>query len=265
MFTNQDMFVSSARIRLENQFSLGRILASTLFESAEKILELNISVAKTSLEKSNLAATQLLTTNTPQDFFSLSTSQFQVNIEKILSYSRQLAAISVDARDEIVQATNTQIVATEAKTAKPIEKNREDVSATMQATNNVDDTLIKTEAKSVEPTVKPLVKIKSSDKVAKPAPKTMLVETTDKKIPTKPMTKSTSANKPITETIAKRALKIPPSKATDAGKLSSKIAVSKTPITVSPAKPIVKTASATSSNPEPKKISPTSVKKPLKK
>jgi len=76
----------------------------------EKLVELNISTARSTLEDSSAAARQLLGAKDPQEFFSLTASQAQPNAEKALSYSRQLASIATGTGAEFSKAAESQIV-----------------------------------------------------------------------------------------------------------------------------------------------------------
>jgi phasin family protein len=127
MFSTPEQFSQAARTNFETQFALFSTLANTTFESIEKLIDLNINVAKASLEESNATARQLLAAKDPQEFFSLSAAQAQPNAEKALAYGRHLANI----------ASNTQVEFTKAAEAQIAEANRKVIALVEEVTKNV--------------------------------------------------------------------------------------------------------------------------------
>ena len=110
MFAIPEQFSNATKASLDSQFALLSSLTSKTFEGVEKLVELNISTARSTLEDSSAAARQLLSAKDPQEFFSLTASQAQPNAEKALSYSRQLASIASGTGAEFSKAAEGQIV-----------------------------------------------------------------------------------------------------------------------------------------------------------
>jgi len=110
MFAIPEQFSNATKANLESQFALMSSLTSKTFESMEKLVELNINVARASLSDSSTTARQLLAAKDPQEFFQLSAAQAQPNAEKALSYSRQLASIASGTGAEFSKAAESQIV-----------------------------------------------------------------------------------------------------------------------------------------------------------
>jgi len=110
MFAIPEQFSNATKASLESQFALFSSLTAKTFEGVEKLVELNISTARSTLEDSSAAARQLLGAKDPQEFFSLTASQAQPNAEKALAYSRQLASIATGAGAEFSKAAESQIV-----------------------------------------------------------------------------------------------------------------------------------------------------------
>jgi phasin family protein len=108
MFAFPEQFSNATKANLESQFSLFSALASKTFEGMEKLVELNISTAKASLENSSAAARQLLAVKDPQEFFAVSASQAQPSAEKALAYGRQVASIAADTGAEFSRAAESQ-------------------------------------------------------------------------------------------------------------------------------------------------------------
>jgi len=110
MFAIPEQFSNATKANLESQFALLSSLTSKTFESMEKLVELNINVARASLSDSSSTARQLLAAKDPQEFFQLSAAQAQPTAEKALSYSRQLASIASGTGAEFSKAAESQIV-----------------------------------------------------------------------------------------------------------------------------------------------------------
>ena len=105
----QEQFSAAARTNLESQLALLTAMTGKAFESVEKVIELNMSVAKAALEESTSNARQLLAAKDPQEFIALSTSQAQPNAEKAASYGREVMAIVSGLQAEVTKAAENQI------------------------------------------------------------------------------------------------------------------------------------------------------------
>jgi len=115
MFAIPEQFSNATKAHFESQFAIFSSLTSKAFEGIEKMVELNITAAKASLEESSATARQLLAAKDPQEFFALSAAQAQPNTEKAISYSRQLAAIATGTQAEFTKAAEEQIAETNRK------------------------------------------------------------------------------------------------------------------------------------------------------
>ncbi|MEO7493557.1 MAG: TIGR01841 family phasin [Massilia sp.] len=115
MFAIPEQFSNATKANLESQFAVFSALTSKAFEGIEKLVELNITAAKASLEESAATTRQLLAAKDPQEFFSLTAAQAQPTAEKALSYGRQVAAIAASTQAEFTKAAETQIAETNAK------------------------------------------------------------------------------------------------------------------------------------------------------
>jgi len=115
MFAIPEQFSNATKASFETQFATFSSLTAKAFEGVEKLVELNITAAKASLEESSNAARQLLSAKDPQEFFSLTAAQLQPSAEKAMSYSRQVAAITAGTQAEFTKAAETQIAETNRK------------------------------------------------------------------------------------------------------------------------------------------------------
>lgn len=124
MFTIPEQFSNVAKANLEAQLSLFTNLTNKAFESVEKMVDLNLNIAKASLEDSSIAARQLLSAKDPQEFFSLSAAQAQPTAAKAIAYGRHLAGIATSAQAEFTRTAEEQI----AETGRKISELVDDVS-----------------------------------------------------------------------------------------------------------------------------------------
>lgn len=121
MFTVPDQFSTVAKANLEAQLSMFTNLTSKAFESMEKMVDLNLNVAKASLEDTSIAARQLMTAKDPQEFFSLTAAQAQPTAAKAIAYGRHLAGIAASAHAEFTRAAEEQIAETGRKVSTLVE------------------------------------------------------------------------------------------------------------------------------------------------
>jgi phasin family protein len=122
MFSFQETLSAATKTTLESQLALISSLTNKTFESFEKMVDLNINVAKASLEESAANVQQLLAAKDVQEFFSLSAAQAQPNTEKALAYARHLASIASSAQAEFTKAAETQIAETNRKVIALVEE-----------------------------------------------------------------------------------------------------------------------------------------------
>ncbi|MCC6071221.1 TIGR01841 family phasin [Massilia sp. GCM10020059] len=109
MFAFPEQFSNATKANLDAQFAMFSSLTSKAFEGMEKLVELNITAAKATLEESSQTAKQLMGAKNPQEFFTLTAAQAQPTAEKALSYGRQVAAIATGAQQEFTRAAEEQI------------------------------------------------------------------------------------------------------------------------------------------------------------
>ena len=115
MFAIPEQFSNATKANFESSFAIFSSLTSKAFEGMEKLVELNLTAAKASLEESSIATRQLLSAKDPQEFFSLTAAQAQPTAEKAISYSRQFASIAAGTQAEFSKAAEQQIAETNRK------------------------------------------------------------------------------------------------------------------------------------------------------
>ncbi len=114
-FTEQISAVRKSQV--EAQLNFFQNFAARAVESTQKILALNLSVSRASLEKSTAAMADLLTAKDPRDLFAL-TNRTQENINTILAYNRELVAIATGAGAAAAETVTTAATATAAVAAE---------------------------------------------------------------------------------------------------------------------------------------------------
>jgi len=122
MFAIPEQFSAATKANFEAQLALITALTNKTFEGVEKIVDLNLNVAKASLEESNAAAKQFLTVKDPQEWMSLAAAQAQPNAEKALAYGRHLAGIASGVQAEFTKAAEAQIAETSRKVLELVEE-----------------------------------------------------------------------------------------------------------------------------------------------
>jgi phasin family protein len=109
MFTVPEQFSAATKANFESQLAMLNALTAKAFEGVEKVIQLNISAGRASLEESSATARQLMAAKDAQEFFSLTAAQAQPNAEKAIAYGRHLAGIASSTQAEFAKATESQI------------------------------------------------------------------------------------------------------------------------------------------------------------
>ncbi|MES2933434.1 MAG: TIGR01841 family phasin [Pseudomonadota bacterium] len=122
MFAVPEQLSVATKANFEAQLALITQLTNKAFEGVEKFIDLNLNVAKSSLEESSAIAKQLLSAKDPQEFFSLTASQSQPSAEKALAYGRNLATIATGAQAEFTKAAEAQFAETNRKVLALVEE-----------------------------------------------------------------------------------------------------------------------------------------------
>lgn len=121
MISMQDQISAATKANVEAQLAFVGALTSKAFEGIEKLIDLNLTVAKTSLEETNATAKQLLAAKDAQEFFSLAAAQAQPNAEKAVAYARHVANIASSIQAEINKTAEAQIAETTRKVSSLVD------------------------------------------------------------------------------------------------------------------------------------------------
>ncbi len=122
MFSIPEQFSAATKANFEAQLAAFNTLTYKAFEGVEKLLDLNINAARTSLEESTAAAQKLLEVKDPQEFLSLTSAQVQPNAEKALAYGRHLVGIASSTQAEFTKAVEAQVSETHRKVTSLVDE-----------------------------------------------------------------------------------------------------------------------------------------------
>lgn len=122
MFTSPEQFSAATKANFEAQLALITSFTNKAFATVEKFVDLNMTVAKTSIEESSTSTKQLLSAKDPQEFISLATAQAQPAAEKVVAYGRHVASIASSTQAEFTKAAETQLADANRKVVELIEE-----------------------------------------------------------------------------------------------------------------------------------------------
>jgi phasin family protein len=90
-------------------------LTGKAFEGVEKLVELNLAVAKTALEEASDATSAALSVKDAQELMSLQASFLQPAAEKVAAYSRHVYDIAAATNAEVTKAAEAQMADSQKK------------------------------------------------------------------------------------------------------------------------------------------------------
>ncbi len=122
MFTSPEQFSAATKANFEAQLALITSFTNKAFATVEQFVDLNMTVAKTSIEESSASTKQLLSAKDPQEFISLAAAQAQPAAEKVVAYGRHVASIATSTQAEFTKAAETQLADANRKVVALIEE-----------------------------------------------------------------------------------------------------------------------------------------------
>ena len=114
MFQNTDNYTSVSKALFNSRLAAFNALTSMTLQGAEKIVALNMSVARASAADITATAKDLLAAKGPQDAFSLVTARAKPSAEKVAAYSRDLTDILSAAKAELTKIADAQVAETQS-------------------------------------------------------------------------------------------------------------------------------------------------------
>ncbi|MFC3107328.1 TIGR01841 family phasin [Undibacterium arcticum] len=115
MFSNTEQYTSASKAFFESQLAALSALTSIAVHGTEKLVALNMEVAKASAADTAAAAKDLLAAKDPQAFFSLATAYTTPNAEKVAAYGRQLTDIVSATKAEFSKVADAQVAEVQSK------------------------------------------------------------------------------------------------------------------------------------------------------
>lgn len=115
MFKNTEQYVATGKAFFESQLAAFNALTAIAVQGTEKVVALNLSVAKAAPIDLTIATKDLLAAKDPQTFFSLATAYVQPNAEKAAAYGRHLTDILSTTKAELTKVTETQVAEVQSK------------------------------------------------------------------------------------------------------------------------------------------------------
>ncbi len=112
-----EQVIAAQKANLETLFDL----TSKAFEGVEKLVELNLQVAKASLGEAQSAATASLAVKDAQELLALQAGLLQPAAEKAAAYGRHLYDIAASTNAEVTKVVESQVADAQAKFASAVD------------------------------------------------------------------------------------------------------------------------------------------------
>lgn len=116
MLTAEQIFAAQ-KANLETLFGL----TNKAFEGVEKLVELNLQVAKTALSEAADSATALLSVKDAQELLAMQSALLQPSAEKAAAYSRHLYDIATSTQAEVSKVAEVQMADVQKKFAAVVD------------------------------------------------------------------------------------------------------------------------------------------------
>jgi phasin family protein len=108
-FSQASSFTPAAKSHMQAQLSMFTDLSKNIFNSAQRINDLNIQVAQTVMEESVKSAHELLAAQDPAEFLSIAAAQAQPNAEKVRAYQQHLTDIAAGTQVDLAKTAETHV------------------------------------------------------------------------------------------------------------------------------------------------------------
>jgi len=109
MISFNQQITPASKAHLEAQYSLLNDLSQRLFDTAQKVNELNIQVAKTVMEESFNNFQQVLVAKDPYEALSIAAAQAQPSAEKLRAYKQHLTNIAARTQVDLAKTAETHV------------------------------------------------------------------------------------------------------------------------------------------------------------
>jgi phasin family protein len=119
MYSFNQPATPAAKSHLNAQLSFFNDISKSIFQSAQKISELNINLAQKLIEESTHASQEILTAKEPVEALSATAAQVHPVTEKIRSYQQHLTRIAADAQVNLSKCAEEHVQET-SRTARAL-------------------------------------------------------------------------------------------------------------------------------------------------
>ena len=109
----------AAKAHLDSQLSMFKDLSHQLFDSAQRLNELNIQLAQTLMEETTTNINQILCAKDANEVMSVVSSQAQPAADKLRAYQQHLADIAAGTQVNLAKTAETHVPKT-ARTAQEL-------------------------------------------------------------------------------------------------------------------------------------------------
>lgn len=135
MFPFSQPVTPAVQDHMKSQFSFLTDMSQKMFDTAQRINELNLQVAKAVMDESIQTTQLVLTAQDPMEALSIATGQVQPTAEKVRAYQQHLTHIAAGAQVEMTRAAESRVPeATRTATAVAEEVTRRVTEETQKAT-----------------------------------------------------------------------------------------------------------------------------------
>lgn len=121
MFSFTEQFTLASKALLETQMASATALAQAAFDGGVTLVDLNVDALRTGLAAATVAARQVMSVKTPQEWFSATASQSQLALQRVGAYGRQANDIARDAQSKFSGVAQTEIAASKQKVSELVE------------------------------------------------------------------------------------------------------------------------------------------------
>lgn len=122
MFPIHDQMSVATKASMEANLALYTALTQKTLESVEKLINLNISTVKSSLEATSSQAKQLLAVRDAEEFLNVVREQAKPNMSKAIVYGGNLFSIAQGIQSELSSAAESQMSAVSRKVNELVEQ-----------------------------------------------------------------------------------------------------------------------------------------------
>ncbi|WP_228535563.1 phasin family protein [Noviherbaspirillum malthae] len=109
MFTFSQEVTPALKAHIDAQYSMFADLSQKMFDTAQKINELNIQAAKTLLEGSLSSAQQVIVAKDPYEALSIAAAQAQPSAERVREYQQHLNNIAARTHLDLAKTAETHV------------------------------------------------------------------------------------------------------------------------------------------------------------